>query len=74
MPTLMLTGAKVVELVVCNQIPAELTLEPTAELNVKADRVSLEYRRWLRELAGAGRLGGDGVAAVLGPREAPCAI
>lgn len=39
------------EPVVCNQTPAELSLEAAAELNVRADRVSLEYRRWLRDLA-----------------------
>ena len=65
------------EPVVCNQTPAELPLEATAELNVKADRVSLEYRRWLRELAAAARRGSYDVAAAVGRQEsveAPCAI
>lgn len=39
--------------VVCNQDPPELRLEPGAELSVRTDRVSVEYRRWLRELAEA---------------------
>ncbi|MBO0731485.1 MAG: aromatic ring-hydroxylating dioxygenase subunit alpha [Acidimicrobiaceae bacterium] len=38
---------------VCNQVPAEIPLEVTGELHVKADKVSLEYRRWLRELVEA---------------------
>lgn len=65
------------EPVVCNQIPAELPLEPAAELNVKADRVSLAYRRWLRDIAAAARLGGSELSSALGPPtrvEAPCAI
>jgi phenylpropionate dioxygenase-like ring-hydroxylating dioxygenase large terminal subunit len=39
------------EPVVCNQDPPELPLEPGVELSVRTDRVSIEYRRWLRELA-----------------------
>ncbi len=42
--------------VVCNQDPL-FPLAPAAELSVKADRVSLEYRRWLVELVGAARQG-----------------
>jgi phenylpropionate dioxygenase-like ring-hydroxylating dioxygenase large terminal subunit len=38
------------EPVVCNQHPAEMPMDPTAELSVRTDRVSIEYRRWLREL------------------------
>ncbi len=41
------------EPVVCNQVPAALPLEPAGELHVKADRVSVEYRRWLLELTAA---------------------
>jgi phenylpropionate dioxygenase-like ring-hydroxylating dioxygenase large terminal subunit len=41
--------------VVCNQSPAALSLEPTAELSVKTDRVSIDYRRFLRDLALATR-------------------
>jgi vanillate O-demethylase monooxygenase subunit len=41
------------EPVVCNQDPPELPLDAT-EVSVRTDRVSIEYRRWLRELAVAG--------------------
>jgi vanillate O-demethylase monooxygenase subunit len=36
--------------VVCNQVPAEIPLGVTDEMHVRADRISLEYRRWLRDL------------------------
>jgi vanillate O-demethylase monooxygenase subunit len=39
--------------VVCNQVPPELPLEPGLELSVRTDKVSIEYRRWLRELVDA---------------------
>ena len=39
--------------VVTNQVPRSLPLEPAQELSVRTDRVSIEYRRWLRELVGA---------------------
>jgi phenylpropionate dioxygenase-like ring-hydroxylating dioxygenase large terminal subunit len=38
------------EPVVCNQVPPELPLDPGVEVSVRTDRVSVEYRRWLREL------------------------
>ena len=38
------------EPVVCNHDPPELPLD-TSEVSVRTDRVSIEYRRWLRELA-----------------------
>lgn len=38
------------EPVVCNQVPAEMPLDAGVELSVRTDRVSIEYRRWLREL------------------------
>ncbi|MDQ1432721.1 MAG: hypothetical protein QOF40_3323 [Actinomycetota bacterium] len=38
------------EPVVCNQYPPELPLD-ASEVSVRTDRVSIEYRRWLRELA-----------------------
>ena len=41
------------EPVVCNQVPPEMLLDPGAELSVRTDKVSIEYRRWLRELATA---------------------
>jgi phenylpropionate dioxygenase-like ring-hydroxylating dioxygenase large terminal subunit len=41
------------EPVVTNQVPAELPLDPSAELSVRTDKVSIEYRRWLRDLATA---------------------
>jgi phenylpropionate dioxygenase-like ring-hydroxylating dioxygenase large terminal subunit len=54
------------ESVVCNQVPAELPLEPGAELHVKADKVSVEYRRWLRELASATRSGPAALSRAIG--------
>ena len=39
--------------VVCNQDPPELSLDPGFEISLRADRVSIEYRRWLAELAEA---------------------
>jgi len=36
--------------VVCNQVPPEMPLDPSEELHTRADRVSVEYRRWLVEL------------------------
>jgi vanillate O-demethylase monooxygenase subunit len=41
------------EPVVSNQDPPELVLEPGFEVSVRTDKVSIEYRRWLRELADA---------------------
>ncbi|MDP9075602.1 MAG: aromatic ring-hydroxylating dioxygenase subunit alpha, partial [Actinomycetota bacterium] len=41
------------EPVVCNQDPPAIPLEDHIELSVRTDRVSVEYRRWLRELADA---------------------
>ena len=54
------------EPVVCNQDPPELPLD-ASELSVRTDRVSIEYRRFLRELAeaAAGPDPAGGVAAVL---------
>ena len=46
------------EPVVCNQVPPELVLEPGFEISVKTDKVSIEYRRWLAELAAALAAGG----------------
>ena len=54
------------ELVVCNQDPPELPLEPGVEVSVRTDRVSVEYRRWLRQLADAAEVGPDAVRASLG--------
>jgi phenylpropionate dioxygenase-like ring-hydroxylating dioxygenase large terminal subunit len=54
------------EPVVCNQVPPEMPLEPSAELSVRTDKVSIEYRRWLRELATAAVDGPDAYAAALG--------
>jgi phenylpropionate dioxygenase-like ring-hydroxylating dioxygenase large terminal subunit len=53
------------EPVVCHQTPPELPLEPGLELSVRADRVSLEYRRWLMELTRAVRRGGGPFAGAL---------
>ncbi|MEO5838068.1 MAG: aromatic ring-hydroxylating dioxygenase subunit alpha [Acidimicrobiales bacterium] len=41
------------ESVVCSQDPPEMVLDANIELSVRTDRVSIEYRRWLRELAAA---------------------
>jgi phenylpropionate dioxygenase-like ring-hydroxylating dioxygenase large terminal subunit len=51
--------------VVCNQVPPELPLEPSAELSVRTDKVSIEYRRWLRELATAALEGPEAYATAL---------
>jgi phenylpropionate dioxygenase-like ring-hydroxylating dioxygenase large terminal subunit len=54
------------EPVVCNQVPPEMLLDPGAELSVRTDKVSIEYRRWLRELATAALAGPAAYAAALG--------
>ena len=54
------------EPVVCNQDPPELVLDPGFELSVRTDRVSIEYRRWLRDLVEAAGRGADAVSALLG--------
>jgi phenylpropionate dioxygenase-like ring-hydroxylating dioxygenase large terminal subunit len=59
--------------VVTNQVPAELPLEAGAELHVKADRVSVEYRRWLLEVVRVVRDGGD-LDAVLQPDRAAAPV
>ncbi|MCU1400842.1 MAG: ndmA [Acidimicrobiales bacterium] len=41
------------EPVVNNQVPRALPLDPADELSVRTDKVSIEYRRWLRELVDA---------------------
>jgi vanillate O-demethylase monooxygenase subunit len=41
------------EPVVCNQVPPQMLLDPGDEVSVRTDKVSIEYRRWLRELATA---------------------
>jgi vanillate O-demethylase monooxygenase subunit len=58
------------EPVVCNQDPPELPLD-ASEVSVRTDRVSIEYRRWLRELAVAGAAPdpGPAVGAVLANEE-----
>ena len=56
------------EPVVTHQVPPEMVLDPGAELSVRTDRVSIEYRRWLRELAVAALDGPDAYAAALGAR------
>ena len=52
------------EPVVCNQDPPELPLD-ASEVSVRTDRVSIEYRRWLRELALAATAD-DPAAAIAG--------
>ena len=50
--------------VVCNQNPPELPLDGS-ELSVRTDKVSIEYRRWLRELAAAASEGPEALRAAL---------
>jgi vanillate O-demethylase monooxygenase subunit len=53
------------EPVVCNQDPPELPLgdeSPLREISVRTDRVSIEYRRWLRELVDASTRSGPAAA------------
>jgi vanillate O-demethylase monooxygenase subunit len=57
------------EPVVCNQVPRALPLDPGVEVSVRSDKVSIEYRRWLRELATAAADGSLGPA--LGAPMAP---
>lgn len=54
------------EPVVCNQVPPEMVLDAGAELSVRTDKVSIEYRRWLRELAVAARAGPAAYGTALG--------
>jgi phenylpropionate dioxygenase-like ring-hydroxylating dioxygenase large terminal subunit len=54
------------EPVVCNQVPPEIPLDTMAEVHVRADRVSIEYRRWLRDLVVAARDGLPALEAALG--------
>ena len=49
------------EPVACNQDPPELVLDQS-EVSVRTDRVSIEYRRWLRELAMAATAPDPGAA------------
>jgi vanillate O-demethylase monooxygenase subunit len=55
------------EPVVCAQDPPAIPLEPGTELSVRTDRVSVEYRRWLRELVAAAARGPDELRAALNP-------
>ena len=55
------------EPVVCAQDPPELPLGSSTELSVRTDRVSIEYRRWLRELVAAAAHGPPAVRAALRP-------
>jgi vanillate O-demethylase monooxygenase subunit len=59
------------EPVVCNQVPAALPLDENVELSVRTDRVSIEYRRWLRDLADAAVVGPESLRSVLGPAPSP---
>ena len=68
------------EPVVCHQDPPELRLDPGFEMSVRTDRVSIEYRRWLSQIAAAATTGAGAVRACLdldhghAPREAAVAI
>jgi phenylpropionate dioxygenase-like ring-hydroxylating dioxygenase large terminal subunit len=52
--------------VVCAQVPGDLPLDTVRELSVRTDKVSIEYRRWMREIALASRRGPEAVASVVG--------
>ena len=54
------------EPVVTNQVPRALPLDAGVEVSVASDKVSIAYRRWLRELARAALDGPDAYAAALG--------
>lgn len=54
------------EPVVCNQDPPEVPLSAADEVSVRADRVSVEYRRWLVDLAASARIGPEQVVDALG--------
>jgi phenylpropionate dioxygenase-like ring-hydroxylating dioxygenase large terminal subunit len=54
------------EPVVSNQDPPQIPFGPSAEISVKTDRVSIEYRRWLAELATASRAGAPQIARACG--------
>jgi len=45
------------EPVVRNQVPAAIPVAPGAEISVRTDRVSIEYRRWLGEIRRASHIG-----------------
>jgi vanillate O-demethylase monooxygenase subunit len=53
------------EPVVCAQNPPEIPLDPGVEVSIRTDKVSIEYRRWLRELAVAVTEGPEALAAAL---------
>lgn len=54
------------EPVVCSQEPAEIPFEVGVELSVRTDKVSIEYRRWLAELAAAADAGPDALRQAFG--------
>jgi phenylpropionate dioxygenase-like ring-hydroxylating dioxygenase large terminal subunit len=54
------------EPVVCNQDPPEMHLDAGFELSVRTDRVSIEYRRYLRDLCTAASAGADALRDLLG--------
>jgi phenylpropionate dioxygenase-like ring-hydroxylating dioxygenase large terminal subunit len=54
------------EPVVCNQDPPEIPLNPGDEISIRTDKVSHEYRQWLRELVLAARSDPATVGSALG--------
>ncbi len=54
------------EPVVCSQRPPEFPLAAGQEISSRADRVSVEYRRWMVELVAAAARGPEQFAGVLG--------
>ena len=51
--------------VVSAQNPPEMVLDPGVEVSVRTDKVSIEYRRWLRELVNAAASGPGELRAAL---------
>jgi phenylpropionate dioxygenase-like ring-hydroxylating dioxygenase large terminal subunit len=62
------------EPVVCSQDPATLPLDPAEELSVRTDKVSIEYRRFLRDIADAAATGPAALRALLDAVSAPVAV
>jgi phenylpropionate dioxygenase-like ring-hydroxylating dioxygenase large terminal subunit len=62
------------EPVVCSQDPAPLPLDPAEELSVRTDRVSIEYRRFLRDIADAAADGAGSLRALLAATRSSAAV
>jgi vanillate O-demethylase monooxygenase subunit len=62
------------EPVVCSQEPAALPLDPAEELSVRTDRVSIEYRRFLRDIADAATAGTGALRTLLAATPSSTAV